>query len=76
MGRRNLIWLAIIVVVAVVGSIVFEAVLVGVLLGLAVLVVSEIVERTRRRRVAADAGTEVPSLRSAVTSRRKRDDAR
>ncbi|NNE12729.1 MAG: hypothetical protein HKN41_10870 [Ilumatobacter sp.] len=67
MSRRNVIWLVAIVAIAIIGSIVFDAVLLGVLIGLAGLVVSEIVERARRRRLAAASGESAPRpLRNAI----------
>lgn len=69
MTKRNLVWMALVVVGLVVGWLIGGWV-VGVLTALAVLIASEVVERTRRRRIATAAGTEVPSVRNAITSRR------
>jgi MFS superfamily sulfate permease-like transporter len=72
MSKRNIIWLAVIVVVGVVGSIVF-GIGWGLLAAAVVLVVSEVIERSvRRKRRAARGATDAPSVRDAVTTRRKR----
>ena len=70
MSRRNLAWL---VAVIAVGIIVWIAagLLWGVLAAIATLVLSEVVERIRRRRRAAAGGRPVPSVRSAIAGRRR-----
>ena len=70
-SRRNLVWLAAIIVVAVVVWIA-AGWLWGVLAGVATLVVSEVVERGARRRRIAERGGEAPSVRGTVDARRKR----
>jgi MFS superfamily sulfate permease-like transporter len=72
MSKRNIVWLIVVVVVGVVGSIVL-GIGWGLLAAAVVLVVSEVVERaTRRRRRAARGETDPVSLRSAVTNRKRR----
>jgi membrane protein implicated in regulation of membrane protease activity len=74
MSKRNLAWLIAIVAAGVIGWLV-GGWLVAVIMAVVVLVVSEVVERTlRRRRVAASGGT-VPSVRDAVGTRRRRPGA-
>jgi uncharacterized membrane-anchored protein len=70
MNKRNMAWLAAIVVVAVVGSIAFE-ILWGVIGGVVVLIASEVVERTRRVRRRKQ-GIDAPSARQAIAARRKK----
>lgn len=65
-------WLIVIVLVAVIGSIAFDGVLWGVIGGVIALVVSEVSERIRRRRLARDEGRPAPSPLSNVAKRRKR----
>lgn len=72
MSKRNLIWLVAVVAVGVVVGVV-AGWLWGVLAAIAALVVSEAVERTRRRRVRAASGVEgAPSIKDAITHRRRR----
>jgi hypothetical protein len=72
MSKRNIAWLVVVVVVAVVGSITL-GIGWGLLAGVVVLVISEVVERSaRRRRRAARGETEPVSLRSAFAHRKRR----
>lgn len=73
MNRRNVVWLAVIVVVGVV-VVVAAGWLWGVLAALATLVVSEVVERGRRARLRAERGADAPrsGVRDLVKSRRRR----
>lgn len=71
MSKRNLIWLAAVVVVTVVVW-VAAGWLGGVLAGVATLAISEVVERTIRARRVAASGGEAPSVRDVIGSRRKR----
>ncbi len=71
MNRRNLFWLGTIVVVGVVAAIVFGVVW-GIVGAVATLVVSEVVERVRRRRRGRDTDAGGPSVRDAITTRRRR----
>ena len=73
MTRRNLAWLVVIVVVGVAVGIASRWWL-GVLAAVLVLVVSELVERTRRARVRRERGAGAPrtGVRDVVTSRRRR----
>ncbi len=64
-----MIWLGAVVVVGVVVA-VAVSVLWGLVAGVATLVVSDVVERVRRRRRALATGSQVPSIRD-VFSRRK-----
>lgn len=75
MSKRNMAWLIAVVVGGVVGWLV-GGWLVALILAVAVLIVSEFVERTLRRRRVAAAGGTVPSVRDAVTNRRRRPGAR
>lgn len=73
MTRRNVTWLVVIVVVGVaVGALVGW--LWGVLAAVATLVVSEVLERTRRARIRRERGADVPRarVRDVITSRRRR----
>lgn len=72
MSRRNMIWLgAVVVVGAVIG--VTAGWVWGIVAAGAVLVFSEIVERARRQRLRSERGAEgVPSVRDAITHRRRR----
>ena len=71
MSKRNLIWLVAIVVVTVVVW-VAAGWLWGLLAGIATLVVSEVIERSARKRRVAASGADMPSVRSAIGDRRKR----
>jgi MFS superfamily sulfate permease-like transporter len=72
MSKRNIAWLVAVVVVGVVGSIAL-GIGWGLLAAAVVLVVSELVERSaRRRRRAARGETDPVSLRDAVTHRKRR----
>lgn len=71
MSKRNLIWLAVIAVVTIVVWI-SAGWLWGILAGVATLVVSETVERAARKRRVAASGADMPSVRDAIGSRRKR----
>ena len=71
MNKRNMGWLAAIVVVTVVGSIVFDGILWGVIGGVVVLIVSEVVERTRRV-LRRKQGIDAPSARQAIAARRRK----
>lgn len=72
MSRRNIIWLVAVVAVGVVVGVI-AGVLWGILAAVAVLVVSETIERTRRRRLRAARGVEgAPSVKDAITHRRRR----
>jgi hypothetical protein len=69
MSRRNMVWLAAILIAGVtVGA--AAGWLPGVAAAVAVLVVSEVVERVLRRRRSRTHGTEVPSVRAAVKRKR------
>jgi hypothetical protein len=70
-SRRNLAWLVVVVGAGLVVG-VTAGWLWGVLAAVAVLAISETVERTlRKRRRAARGITEAPKLRDAITSRRR-----
>ncbi len=72
MSKRNLVWL---VVVVVVGATIGVAVgwLWGVLAAIATLVVSEVVERKRRRGLREARGAEgSPSIKDAISHQRRR----
>lgn len=72
MSKRNLMWLAAIVVVGVVVGVAVGP-LWGVLAGVVVLVASEVVERSRRRRRRAEHGAGAGlSARELIAERRKR----
>lgn len=71
MSKRNLIWLAAIVVVTVVVWIA-AGWLWGVLAGVATLVISEVVERSARAKRLAASGGQAPSVSGAIGARRKR----
>lgn len=73
MSRRNVAWLVVIVAVGLVVG-VFVGWLWGVLAALATLVVSEVVERSRRARLRRERGADAPRarVRDVVTSRRRR----
>jgi hypothetical protein len=71
MSKRNIAWLVVVVVVAVVGSITL-GIGWGLLAGVVVLVISEVVERSaRRRRRAARGETEPVSHLSAIAHRKR-----
>jgi MFS superfamily sulfate permease-like transporter len=70
MSKRNLLWLAAIVAVGVVGTIAF-GIGWGLVLAVAVLVVSELVERGRRRRRAVARGEERAAPVRDVLRRRR-----
>lgn len=69
MSKRNVAWLIVIAGSGVLGWLV-GGWLVAVLAALGALVVSEVVERQRRRRRLAASGRSAPSVRDAVTRRR------
>lgn len=70
MSKRNLVWLVVIVGVTVIAWIALGA-LWGIVLGVATLVVSEAVERTRRRKRQIARGVEPTSpMRTAMTRRK------
>ncbi|MAT04098.1 MAG: hypothetical protein CL424_03525 [Acidimicrobiaceae bacterium] len=72
MSKRNIVWLVAIVVVGVFVGIV-AGWLWGLLAAAIVLVVSEVVERSARRRRRADRGETGPtSLAATIESRRRR----
>lgn len=72
MSKRNIIWLVAIVAVAAVVWVV-AGVLWGLGAGVAVLVISEVVERqARRRRQEARGGTASRSLRDEIDARKER----
>lgn len=71
MSTRNLIWLAVIVVVGVVVWIIVGAVWGLVAAGVA-LVASEAVQRVQRRQRASETGADIPKLRNVLTRDRKR----
>lgn len=72
MSKRNIAWLVAIIAVGVVVWIA-SGVVWGLLAAAATLGISEVVERQiRKRRRAARGDTSAPSLRDAVTKRRKR----
>lgn len=70
-SKRNLIWLAAVVVVGVVVAIA-AGVLWGLLAAAITLAASEVIERTRRRRRRAEHGGQVSPLRDAIGTRRRR----
>lgn len=71
MSTRNLVWLAAVVTAGVVVGIAAGWVW-GLVAGAVVLGVSEVVQRTARRKRQAAAGVEIPSpLRRALTNRRR-----
>lgn len=71
MAKRNVVWLVVIVVV---GVVVWVAAgwLAGLVAAGAVLLVSEVFERARRRRAARSEGRPAPAPLSNVAKRRKR----
>jgi hypothetical protein len=70
-SRRNLAWLVVVVGAGVLVG-VTTGWLWGVLAAVVMLVISEAVERTRRKRRRAARGiTEAPKLRDAISSRRR-----
>ncbi len=71
MSKRNLVWLAAIVVIGVVVWLV-AGWLWGILAAIVVLVVSEVVERRRRAARRAARGTSGSGLRETIDTRRKR----
>ena len=72
MSKRNIAWLVVVVVVGVVGSIVL-GIGWGLLAAAVTLVISEVVERSaRRRRRIARGETDPVSVRDAVTYRKRR----
>lgn len=66
-----MIWLAAVVVVGVVVTLV-AGIIWGLIAAGVTLVASEVVERTRRRRLRRERGAEGSALRDAIGSRRKR----
>jgi hypothetical protein len=72
MSKRNVAWL---IAVVAVGAVVWitAGVLWGLLAAAVTLAASELLERSRRKRLRAARGeTSAPSLKDAVTTRRKR----
>jgi Flp pilus assembly protein TadB len=69
MSKRNLMWLAAIVLVGVVTT-VAAGFTWGLISAGVILVVSEVVERARRRR-RRQAGATIPSARDAIVTRRR-----
>jgi hypothetical protein len=70
-SKRNMIWLGAVVVVGVVVTLIANVVW-GLIAAGVTLVASEVVERTRRRRLRSARGAEGSALRDAIGSRRQR----
>lgn len=70
-SKRNMIWLAALVVVGVVVT-VLAGVVWGLIAAAVTLVASEAFERRRRRRIRSEHGAEGSALRDAIVSRRRR----
>lgn len=72
MSKRNLIWLVVVIVVGVTVG-VMAGIWWGVASAAVALIVSELVERTRRARIRSAHGLEgSPSIKDAVVHRRRR----
>jgi len=72
MSKRNLIWLVVVVAVGILVGIA-AGWLWGILAAAVTLVISETVERARRQRLRAARGVEgAPSVKDAITDRRRR----
>lgn len=72
MSKRNVIWLVAVIVIGVLVG-VTVGIWWGVIAAAVTLVVSELVERTRRARIRSTSGVEgSPSIKDAVVHRRRR----
>ena len=72
MSKRNIIWMVAILAVGI-GVWIATGPLWGILAAVGVLIASEAIERQRRKRLRAARGvTDAPSVKDAITVRRKR----